>query len=244
MKLFPAIDVMDGQVVRLSQGQAERKTVYSADPVAQARAFARAGARYLHVVDLDAAFRKGDNRRVIARVIAESGGLDVQVGGGVRDLYDVGALRDMGAWRVVIGSAAVEDPELVGQAVARFGAHRVAVGLDARDGTVRIKGWTEGAGRATVDVARDMARRGVTTLVYTDIARDGMLGAPDVEGAVELARATGCRVVVSGGVASEEHVGAIAGHGERERIDGVIVGKALYEGKLDVTRAVRLIEEG
>jgi phosphoribosylformimino-5-aminoimidazole carboxamide ribotide isomerase len=246
MRLFPAIDLMGGEVVRLSQGRADSRVVYERDPRAQARRFVADGATHLHVVDLDAAFGKGDNRRHIAEIVQIAGksGARVQVGGGLRDLADIARLLAAGVWRVVVGSAAVERPELIGRAVRQFGAERVCVGLDARDGEVRIKGWTEGSSRSALDVGRAMAEQGVGTLIYTDIARDGMLDAPDIDGAVELGRATGCGVVVSGGVARLAHLRRVAQTGPGGSIEGVIVGKALYEGRFALTEALAALRDG
>lgn len=242
MNLYPAIDIMDGQVVRLKRGKAEDRIGYHADPVAQAAVFAEDGATHLHVVDLDAAFRKGHNRDIIRRIIAESG-LKVQTGGGLRSQEQIAETFAAGVWRVVIGSAAVEDPDLVAAAVRDHG-DAVCVGLDAQDGKVRIKGWTESTALTTADVGRKMHDLGVQTLIYTDIGRDGMLGDPDSDGAVELAQQTGCTVVVSGGVSALEHVRAIAAHPRQSCIDGVIVGRALYEGCFTVKQALAALKEG
>ncbi|MCA9565458.1 MAG: 1-(5-phosphoribosyl)-5-((5-phosphoribosylamino)methylideneamino)imidazole-4-carboxamide isomerase, partial [Myxococcales bacterium] len=210
MNLYPAIDIMGGQVVRLKQGEARNKYTYASDPVEKALEFQALGARFLHVVDLDAAFGTGDNREIVRRIVAETA-LEVQTGGGIRSVEHLRRIFDAGVWRAVIGSAAVESPELVEAAVREFGPG-VAVGLDARDGIVRIKGWTEGTGRSVTDVGQQMAAIGVRTFVYTDIARDGMLGTPDISGAIELGEATGARVVVSGGVASVEAIRSAATH--------------------------------
>lgn len=239
MRLYPAIDLMGGEVVRLEQGRAEDRTRYGDDPLAQAIAFCEAGATHLHVVDLDAAFGKGDNRAVIRRIVAESG-LRVQTGGGLRDLDGIAATIDAGAWRVVIGSAALEDPSVVEAAVARFG-DAVCVGLDAKNGRLKTRGWTQDNALGPVEAGRQMAALGVRTLVYTDIARDGMLGEPDVAGSVALAKATGCRVVVSGGVSRLEQLEAIAALDDAALIDGVISGKAIYEGRLPLAEALRAL---
>jgi phosphoribosylformimino-5-aminoimidazole carboxamide ribotide isomerase len=242
VRLFCAIDVMDGEVVRLKQGEAAARKAYRSDPVAQARDFIAAGATTIHVVDLDAAFGKGENRAVIAAIAALSG-CDVQTGGGLRTLPDVEAALDAGVWRVVIGSAAVENPQLVSDVIKRFGPC-LAVGLDARDGTLRTRGWTLRTELTVIEVGRQMAERGVETLIYTDIARDGMLEEPDIDGSVELARATGCGVVVSGGVSKLADLKAVAERGAKAGLEGVIVGRALYEQRIEVPKALSIIENG
>lgn len=233
--IFPAIDLRHGRVVRLSQGRDDAQTVYGDDPVAVAQAFEASGAQALHVVDLDAAFGDGDNRTQI-RAITAAVGMPVQVGGGVRDDVSVDDLLACGVWRVIIGSAAVENPAWVGQVVQRVGTERVVVGIDARDGEVKLRGWVAGGGRSVQQVAHDMAAVGVRTVVYTDISRDGMLTGPDVEGSVLLARESGMQVVVSGGVGALGHLQAAANAGTG--IDGVIVGKALYEKKFTLSQAL------
>jgi phosphoribosylformimino-5-aminoimidazole carboxamide ribotide isomerase len=233
--IFPAIDLRRGRVVRLQQGRDDAQTSYGDDPVAVAEQFEQAGAQYLHVVDLDAAFGDGDNREAIARIVAAVR-MPVQVGGGVRNDAAVDALLSQGVRRVIIGSAAVEQPAWVADVVARVGAASVVVGIDARDGEVKLRGWVQGGGRSVTDVARDMAAAGVRTVVYTDIARDGMLTGPDTAGSAALAAASGLQVVVSGGVGALEHLLAAAAAGPG--IDGVIVGKALYEQRFTLQQAL------
>jgi phosphoribosylformimino-5-aminoimidazole carboxamide ribotide isomerase len=237
--LFPAIDLRHGRCVRLERGEAERETVYGTDPFRVAEGFARDGAEWLHVVDLDAAFGDGSNRALIAR-IAAAFPLRVQTGGGLRTEVDLEAVLGGGAARAVIGTAAVESPALVEAAVARWGADRIAVGLDARGRRPAIRGWREETGEDLFDLAASLAGRGVRTLIYTDIDRDGMLSGPNVETSAELARATGVEVIVSGGVGAMHDLDAVAAAARREPgIAGVIVGKALYEGRIDLAEAVR-----
>jgi phosphoribosylformimino-5-aminoimidazole carboxamide ribotide isomerase len=232
MDLYPAIDLRGGRVVRLAQGDFGRETVYRDDPVAVAREHEAAGAAWIHVVDLDAARGTGHNREAIAS-IASSIRTPVQCGGGVRDDDAAEALLDAGVRRVVIGTAAVEQPELV----ARLGARhpgRVAVGFDHRDGEVRVRGWVEGSGEQLLDLVAIASVTHAAAVVVTDIGRDGMLVGPDVDGLAAVVRATNLPVIASGGVGSLDDLRAIGGVG----VAGVIVGRALYEGAFTVQEAV------
>jgi phosphoribosylformimino-5-aminoimidazole carboxamide ribotide isomerase len=226
--LYPSIDLRGGQVVRLHQGDFDRETVYGDDPLAVARSFAAAGARWIHVVDLDAARREGSNRDVVV-AIAAAVDVPVQTGGGVRD----GSLLEVGLARVVIGSAAIEDPGLVRSMAARW-PERVAVGLDHWDGEVRVRGWEQGSGRQLLDVAAELAVPGVAAFVVTDISRDATLVGPDVDGLGRLLTSTPVPVIASGGVGSLDDLAALRSLG----VAGVIVGKAIYEGRFKVEEAV------
>lgn len=241
MDLYPAIDLRAGRCVRLVEGDFGQETVYGHDPVAVAESFAAAGARWIHVVDLDAA-RTGEavNRPVVSRVAAAvaGGGVRVQAGGGVRSLDDAAQLVDSGVARVVIGTAAVENPDLVARAAGRWPG-QVAVGLDHRGGEVRLRGWTEGAGRSVAELVPEAVTAGAAAVIVTDISRDGRLAGPDVEGLSALAATTGAPIIASGGVASLEDVrvlGGVAG------LVGVIAGKAIYEGRLDVAKTLAVLE--
>lgn len=235
MELYPAIDLRGGEVVRLAQGESDRQTSYGTDPAAQARAFADAGARWLHVVDLDRAFGTGDNDTAIAAIVAAVGTrLAVQVGGGVRSVERARALVDLGVTRVIIGTAAVERPTLVDDVVAAVGADAVAVGIDARDGAVALRGWTETSAIQATDLAIRVAGQGVRTVIYTDIARDGMLGGPDLAGSVALQAAAGVSVIASGGIATLDDLRAVAEAG----LGGAITGRALYEGRFALADAL------
>ncbi len=239
MHLLPAIDLRRGRVVRLSQGEAHRETVYGDDPLAIAEGFAAEGAAWIHLVDLDRAFGEGDNAALVGRVIAGLGDrLRVQVGGGFRTLEAVERMLELGAARVVIGTAAVRSPELVPAALARAGAERLAVGIDARAGIVAIRGWREQSGERADDVARRVIGEGIRTLVYTDVARDGMLEGPDLAGAAAL-RALGAEVIASGGVATLDDVRRLRDAG----LAGAIVGRAIYEGRFTVRDAVEATKE-
>jgi phosphoribosylformimino-5-aminoimidazole carboxamide ribotide isomerase len=228
VQLFPAIDLRGGRVVRLQQGDYDQETVYGDDPVAVARAFEAAGAPWIHVVDLDAARRDGSNRAVVVS-IADAVSVPIQTGGGVRD----GSLLDEGVARVVLGSAAADDPELVRRLASEY-PDRVAVGLDHRDGEVRVRGWEQGSGRKLLDVVEELALPGVAAFVVTDISRDAMLVGPDVEGLRSVRQRTSVPVIASGGVGSLDDITALRDTG----VAGVIVGKAIYEKRFTVEEAV------
>ena len=239
--LFPAIDILGGRCVRLLQGDYGQETVYGKDPAAQARAFQDAGATWVHVVDLDAA-RTGDpvNRPVVAEVAATLD-VPVQAGGGVRTLDDARTLFDAGVSRVVMGTAAIEDPELVDQ-VADLG--RVAVGLDIRGEEVAVRGWTEGTGLLLTDAFERFSNRGTDAFVITQIERDGTLQGPDLEGLAAALATTGVDVVASGGVGRPSDLKdladlAVAGR----RLAGIILGRALYEGTVDLAAAIQTLKE-
>lgn len=235
MELYPAIDLRGGEVVRLAQGESDRQTSYGTDPAAQARTFAEAGARWLHVVDLDRAFGTGDNDAAIAAIVAAVGtALAVQVGGGVRSVERARTLAELGVTRVILGTAAVERPALVDEVVAALGPDAVAVGIDARDGAVALRGWTETSAVRATDLAARVAGQGVRTVIYTDIARDGMLGGPDLAGSVALQAAAGVSVIASGGIATLEDLRAVADAG----LGGAITGRALYEGRFALADAL------
>ena len=239
--LFPAIDILGGRCVRLLQGDYGQETVYGKDPAAQARAFQDAGATWVHVVDLDAA-RTGDpvNRPVVAEVAATLD-VPVQAGGGVRTLDDARTLFDAGVSRVVMGTAAIEDPDLVDQ-VADLG--RVAVGLDIRGEEVAVRGWTEGTGLLLTDAFERFSNRGTDAFVITQIERDGTLQGPDLEGLAAALATTGVDVVASGGVGRPSDLKdladlAVAGR----RLAGIILGRALYEGTVDLAAAIQTLKE-
>ncbi len=241
MDLFPAIDLLGGRCVRLHQGDYQQETVYGDDPIEQAVAFVEQGAGWIHVVDLDAA-RTGEpiNRPVVA-AIAAAVGVPVQAGGGVRDRDAAHALFDAGIERVVVGTAALRDPDFVRDLAVD---HRVAVGLDGRAGEVATDGWLVGSGRTVLDVARSFSDAGVDAFVVTDISRDGTLSGPDLEGLAAMLAATHTDVIASGGVGTLADLRDLATLERSGRtLAGVIAGKAIYEGRFRVSDAVAVLGE-
>lgn len=233
--LLPAIDIRNGRVVRLSQGERARQTVYGDDPVAAAERFLEQGARWIHVVDLDRAFGTGENRSAVHRIAETVGAkLQLQLGGGLRSHDLIREALDLGFARAVIGTAAAADPHFVPKILTAVPPSRLAVGIDARNGFVAVRGWTETSATRAEDLAREVVQAGIETVIYTDIGRDGMLGGPDLAGAVSL-RTVGARVIVSGGIAGRSDVLAACQAG----LDGAIVGRALYEGRLTLPEALQ-----
>jgi phosphoribosylformimino-5-aminoimidazole carboxamide ribotide isomerase len=236
MDLYPAIDLRDGRAVRLYQGDYDRETVYNDDPVAQAVAFAAEGAQWIHVVDLDAA-RSGRpvNRDVIAD-IAGAVDVPVQTGGGIRDEDSAIELLDAGVARVVLGTAALEQPALVRRLATRM---PVAVGLDARGRDVAVRGWEKGSGRDLLDVAREFADCGVAALIVTEIGRDGTLEGPDLDGLTEVLAASEVPIIASGGVGRLDDIRALAQlRAQGRHLSGAIIGRALYEGAFTLSEAL------
>ena len=239
MLVIPAIDLKNGSCVRLVQGRQADVTVYDEDPVAIAKQFAAAGARMIHVVDLDGAFKGGESpNRAVMKKIVEAVDAGVEFGGGIRSVDDVQQLCDAGVARVVVGTMAVESPELLKELITRFG-EKICVGIDARDGQVMTRGWEEGTRISAVDLAGNVASAGIKRIVYTDIARDGMLTGPNVEQTVAVARAAKVPVTASGGVSSLDDIKRLRDAGE-PLLDSVIVGKALYEQKFRLEDALNL----
>jgi phosphoribosylformimino-5-aminoimidazole carboxamide ribotide isomerase len=239
MILFPAIDLKDGKCVRLEQGDMARATVFNLDPAAQASAFAAQGFEYLHVVDLDGAFAgKPVNAQAVERML-KAVSMPVQLGGGIRDLKTVQAWLDKGIARVIIGTAAVRDPALVKEAAKAFPG-RVAVGLDARDGKVAVEGWAESSEVTALEIARRFEDAGVAVIVFTDIARDGLLKGLNLDATIKLAESISIPVIASGGLASIEDVTALLAP-RASKLAGAIAGRALYDGRLDPAAALALI---
>lgn len=241
MEIIPAIDLRGGKCVRLMQGDASRCTEYSDDPVGMARVFAEAGARWVHVVDLDGAFEGRRRHTEVVRAIGEATGLRIELGGGIRTMADIGACMAAGATRVVLGTAAHEDGGLVAAAVREYGA-AIAVGIDARGGRVAVRGWVEETGTPVLEFAGRMAALGVGTLIYTDIAVDGMLAGPDCATLSALCAQEGLQIIASGGIGTLEHVRALQALAPRPP-DGCIIGKALYSGALDLAAAIAVTKE-
>jgi phosphoribosylformimino-5-aminoimidazole carboxamide ribotide isomerase len=237
--LFPAIDLKEGLAVRLEQGDMSRATVFHRDPAARARAFEQQGFDYLHIVDLDGAFAgKPVNAAAVDRIL-ESVSIPVQLGGGIRNTATVEGWLDKGVTRVIIGTAAVRDPPFVKQAARDFPG-QVAVGLDARDGKVAVEGWAETSELTTLDIARRFEDAGVAAIVYTDVARDGMLTGLNLDATVALAEAISIPVIASGGLASIDDIKALLAP-RANKLAGAIAGRALYDGRLDAAEALNLI---
>jgi len=237
--LFPAIDLKDGLCVRLEQGDMARATIFNRDPAEQAAAFESAGFEYLHIVDLDGAFAgKPVNAGAVDRIL-EAISIPVQLGGGIRDLKTVEGWLEKGVSRVIIGTAAVRDPALVREAAARYPG-RIAVGLDARDGKVAVEGWAESSELTALDIAKRFEDAGVAAIIYTDIARDGMLKGLNLDATIALADAVSIPVIASGGFASIDDVKALL-EPRAAKLEGAISGRALYDGRLNAAEALALI---
>ena len=239
MILFPAIDLKNGEAVRLEQGDMARATIFHRDPAEQARVFAAQGFEYLHIVDLDGAFAgKPMNAAAVERILAAVK-IPLQLGGGIRDRATIDAWLDKGVRRVIIGTAAVRDPALV-KAAARAYPGRIAVGLDARDGAVAVEGWAETSEISALDIARRFEDAGVAAIIYTDIARDGMLRGLNLDATIALAEAVSIPIIASGGLASIDDVRALLTP-RAQKLEGAVVGRALYDGRLDAAAALQLV---
>jgi phosphoribosylformimino-5-aminoimidazole carboxamide ribotide isomerase len=239
LTLYPAIDLKAGQVVRLKRGEMDQATVYGADPAAQARAWQAAGFAWLHVVDLDGAFAgKPANAAAVEAILKAIPGHRVQLGGGIRNMATVEAWLAAGITRVILGSAAVKDPEFA-RAACRAFPGRVAVGIDAKGGMVATEGWADVSSVTAVDLARRFEDAGAAAIIYTDIDRDGMLGGVNLDATLALARAVALPVIASGGVASLADIAALAPLA-KDGIEGVIIGRALYDGRIDPAKALEL----
>lgn len=236
LTLYPAIDLKGGQVVRLKRGEMDQATVYADDPAAQARAFASAGFAWVHVVDLDGAFAgRPANAAAVRGILAAVPAARVQLGGGIRSMAVAEAWLAEGVARIILGSAAVKDPDFA-RAACRAFPGRVALGIDARDGMVATEGWAETSDVSATDLARRFEDSGAAAVIYTDIARDGMLGGVNVAATAALARAVGLPVIASGGVAGIEDLGALIA--AAAGIEGAIIGRALYDGRIDPAAAL------
>lgn len=236
MNLYPAIDLKNGACVRLEQGDMARATVFNTDPAAQARAWAEAGFTWLHLVDLDGAFAGKPMNAAAVRAIRQAITLPIQLGGGIRDEATIEAWLDAGITRVILGTIAVRDPDLVKRAARRWPG-QVVVGIDARGGRVAVEGWAEASELAAADLAGRFVDAGVAAIVYTDIDRDGLLKGVNVEATAALARAVPIPVIASGGVAGVEDITRLKQSGAP--IDGAILGRALYAGRIDPAAALR-----
>jgi phosphoribosylformimino-5-aminoimidazole carboxamide ribotide isomerase len=234
--VYPAIDLRGGKVVRLKEGDPARMTAYSADPAEMAQRWLDAGANWLHVVNLDGAFGESDiaNRSALEAILKH--GVQVQFGGGLRSLDAIAQALDLGVSRVVLGTIAIEQPAVVADALKQFGAERIAVGIDARDGLVRTRGWKDDSGIKATDLALQMRTLGLATVIFTDVSRDGLGSGLNIPSTRELAEVSGLDVIASGGVHTLDDVMAAKDAG----LAGVIVGRALYEGTLDLKNALQV----
>lgn len=241
MILFPAIDLKQGQCVRLEQGDMDRATIFNDDPAAQAEAFAAQGFSHLHIIDLDGAFAgKPVNRAAVEAIVAASPA-HTQLGGGIRDMATIEAWLQAGIGRVILGTAALHNPKLVHEACATF-AGRIAVGIDARAGFVAVEGWAEATEMRVAELAARFEDAGVAALIYTDIDRDGLLKGVNIEATHALAEATSIPVIASGGLAGLDDITALMAY-EADGIIGAISGRALYDGRLDLAAALRVAKQ-
>ncbi|MEP6018908.1 MAG: 1-(5-phosphoribosyl)-5-[(5-phosphoribosylamino)methylideneamino]imidazole-4-carboxamide isomerase [Paracoccaceae bacterium] len=238
MILYPAIDLKDGQAVRLLHGEMDSATVFNDDPAAQAQAFADAGCEWLHLVDLNGAFAGEPVNAAPVEAILKSVNVPTQLGGGIRDIATIEAWLEKGLSRVILGTVAVENPDLVRDAARRFPGH-VAVGIDARGGRVATKGWAEETNVDATDLAKSFEDAGVAAIIYTDINRDGAMGGPNVDATEAMARAVSIPVIASGGVSSLADLTALKATGV---ISGAISGRALYDGAIDLSEALAALK--
>ena len=240
MIIFPAIDLKDGQCVRLVQGRAEDKTVYSHRPPDVARAFQEQGASWLHIVDLDGAFTGSPRNAEAIAAIAAQLTIPFQVGGGLRSSEDVARIFSLGASRVIIGTRAVSSPEFMSELLDRYGPDRIVLGQDARDGLVAVEGWVNRSTLPALDFGRQMKGLGVARAVFTDVARDGLMTGPNLASIEQMTRESGLKIIASGGVSSREDVQALTAM-ESLGVEGAIIGKALYEGRLTLKEALETV---
>ncbi len=236
MRIYPAIDIKEGKCVRLLQGRFSDMTVYGDDPVETAKKWESLGAEYIHVVDLDGALKgRGVNEDIIKRICGAVSA-PVQTGGGIRTMEDIEAKLACGISRVIIGTKAVSSPEFIKEAVEKYG-DRIAIGIDAKDGYAAVEGWERSSGFAAVDMAKSMVSMGVRTIIYTDISTDGTLKGPNLEAMREMAQSVDADVIASGGVGCLEHIKSLVSAG----VEGVIVGRALYTGDVDLKEAIEAV---
>ena len=237
MIIYPAIDLKDGQCVRLIQGRIEDKTVYSNDPASTAAAFAASGAGYLHVVDLDGAFQGSPRNSEAIAAIAAAIDIPFQVGGGLRSMGDVDRMLGLGAARVIIGTRAVKNPDFLKEMLDLYGPEKIVLGIDARDGMAAVEGWVETTAIPAVKLGIEMKDMGARHCIYTDISRDGLLSGPNLAAIREMAEKTGLQIIASGGVSTLENIEDLKSM-ESWGVTGAIIGKALYDGKIDLAAAL------
>ena len=236
MIIIPAIDLIDGKCVRLTKGDYGTSRVYNEDPVETARAFQRAGAKRIHIVDLDAARADGNNRRVIKKIQASVDCL-VETGGGIRTDDDVKELVDCGITRMIAGTVLAKNPDLVAGWISKYGKYFIA-GIDALNGEVKVSGWEKGSGLTDTQLAKTSADMGIISIVYTNIDRDGMLSGPDIDNTLRIAEEAGIPVILSGGISSADDIKEASERGRGKGISGIITGKAVYEGRIDLAEVI------
>jgi len=240
MIVFPAIDIRDGKCVRLLKGDFQQETIFSDSPAAMAKKWQSQGAKYLHLVDLDGALAGSSQNLTAIKEILSVVDIPVELGGGIRTMEQIETLLALGITRVILGSAAVKNPDLVRKACAKFG-ERIVVGIDAKDGIVAVEGWGKSGNIGVIELAQKMKAAGVKTIIYTDINRDGTLSGVNVEATVKLAQESGIKIVASGGVKSLEDIRVLKAQ-EAAGIEGVIAGKSIYMGTLDLAAAIKIAE--
>ncbi len=240
MIILPAIDLKEGRCVRLEQGLMDKDTVYHDDPAAQARIWQKQGGEYLHLVDLNGAFAGVPKNKAAIEAIVAAIDIPCEIGGGIRDMQTIEAYLELGVDRVILGTIAKENPRLVEEACRRFPG-RIVVGIDAKDGLVAVRGWADLTEKKAVDLAREMEDFGVAAIIYTDIARDGMMQGPNIEATQALAEAITIPVIASGGVSSLEDIRRLL-QIESFGVTGIITGKAIYSGAIDLREAVSLVQ--
>ncbi|VDN45941.1 phosphoribosylformimino-5-aminoimidazole carboxamide ribotide isomerase [Petrocella atlantisensis] len=238
MRLYPAIDIINGQAVRLVQGDYKKETVYDKDPVQVAKQWEDAGASYIHVVDLDGAQDGTWKNKATISDIVKSVKIPVQTGGGIRSLKDIEERLSVGISRVILGTVAIKNPDLVIAAVKKFGQEAIVVGIDAKDGMVAIHGWEQVSDMSALDLCLKVKAMGVSTIIYTDIAKDGMMLGPNIEQTGQLIKETGMDIIASGGVSCYEDIQKVS----EIKAEGVIIGKALYTKAIDLKTAIQRFE--
>lgn len=241
MLVIPAIDLRNGKCVRLVEGKLENETIYSDDPAEMAKKWESLGAKFIHLVDLDGAFAGRPQNLKAIRGILNAISIPAELGGGIRDMDTISSYIDMGMNRVILGTAAINDPKLVEEACTRFGGDRIVLGVDAKNGMVAIHGWDSTVTKTAVELANEMKNLGITRIIYTDISRDGTLKGPNLESTREIAEKSGLKVIASGGISSLADIKAVK-ELEPYGVDSVITGKALYDGRLDLREALTVTE--
>ncbi len=239
MKLYPAIDIRNGQCVRLRQGQFHDVEVYSHVPANIAKQWERQGANYIHIVDLDGALAGHSMNDEVIKDIVQTVSVPIQVGGGIRTIQDIEHKLNLGVSRVIIGTKAVENPQFIKEIISTFGTDKIVVGIDAKNGMVAIEGWERVSNYHAVSLALEMKDMGVSTIVYTDISKDGMLQGPNIEHTKEMVDLTGLNIIASGGVSSMKDLEAL----DEIKVSGAIIGKALYERRIELEKAIKLFEK-